>query len=71
MEIKHIREKEAREMYSDYYLTAGADKFYIRETLALNLYNSYTMGFTEIAKIICKRELVNFWVFAPLGTKGK
>ncbi|HJA66984.1 hypothetical protein B5F07_18390 [Lachnoclostridium sp. An169] len=71
MEIKHIREKEAREMYSDYYLTAGADKFYIRETLALNLYNSYTMGFTEIAKIICKRELVKLLGICAAWYKGK
>ena len=54
MVIKEYLEK----LYDEYYMTAtGLDKFYIRETVALNITGGYDTGYSGIQKMLKKKEL--------------
>lgn len=56
--IEFTRKAEEQELFDKYYMTAtDFDKFYIRETVALNITGGYDTGYLGIQKVLEKREL--------------
>lgn len=53
-----VIKEDFEKLYDEYYMTAtDLDKFYIRETAALNITGGYDTGYSGIQKILKKREL--------------
>jgi len=58
MRIKILEDDQLEKMYYKEYLPADEiDKFYIRETLALNLTGGYKHGYVEVMKLLKPEEL--------------
>lgn len=58
MGIKQLKVEQLERMYDEYYMTAEEiDRFYIRETLALNLTGTYEKGYTAIRNLFNQEEL--------------
>lgn len=53
-----MENEKFEKMYDEYYTAAeGLDRFYIRETLALNLTGGYEKGYSTIRKLFQPEEL--------------